>query len=204
MTVRKIIKELTKLGKTHSEDDVACCLPDNSIGYVVGTEPDEDGDVCIFLDEVYEDSGCYNVEMLCNELQSYDQKAHVYMKGCGLLLGFEDHTCLFEYNEEEDFVYCESIKIGTYKQSHQRRGNGWLTEAEIRENEEKARKRKVIDKRETIVLAFLTLCLIVGFIYNVYAIITHSGTMWENIFWSIICLACSILCSCVLYFSRNK
>ena len=26
MTVRKIIKELTKLGKTHSEDDVACIL----------------------------------------------------------------------------------------------------------------------------------------------------------------------------------
>lgn len=138
-------------------------------------------------------------------MQGYDQKACVYMKGSGLLLSLEDHNGLFEYNEEEDAVYCGSIKIGKYEQvSHQRSGNGWLTETEIREKEEKERRRKVTDRRETIVLAILTLCLILGFIYNVYAIITHSGTMWENILWSIICLACSILCSCVLYNSRLK
>lgn len=203
-TVGNITKELIKFEKKHSEDDVACSMPDDSMGYVVGTELDEDGDVCIFLDEVYEDSGCYNVEMLCNELQGYDRKAGVYMKGSGLFLNFEDNNDLFEYNEDEDFVYCNSIQISKYEQSHQRREKGWLTEAEIRENEEKERRRKVIDKRETIVLAILTMCLIVGFIYNVYAIITHSGTMWENILWSIICLTCSILCSCVLYNSRLK
>ena len=143
MTVRKIIKELTKLGKTHSEDDVACCLPDNSISYVVGTEPDEDGDVCICLDEVYEDSGCYNVEMLCNELQSYDQKAHVYMKGCGLLLGFEDHTCLFEYNEEEALKYIREDEFQMGKEEGIEQGELSKTRTVIRNMLKRGCPRKI-------------------------------------------------------------
>lgn len=202
MTVGKIIRELTEFEKKHSEDDVACCLPDDSMGYVVGTELDEDGDACVFLDETYEDSGCYNVEMLCNELQDYDQKACIYMKGCGLLLSFEDCNGLFEYNEDEDAIFCSGIKIGKYKQSHQRRGNSWLTEAEIREKEEEERRQKVTAKYQTIALAIFTLCMIVGFIYKVYAIITHSGAMWENILWGVTFLFCSILFSCVLYSQR--
>lgn len=205
VTIGKIIEELIELENGHLEVDVVCCQPDDSMGYIVGTELDKDGDVCIFLDEEYEDSCCYNVEMLSSELQVYDKNARVYIKGSGLLFGIEEGNFLFEYDEMEDVVSCNCIKIGNYKEeSHQGRGYGWLMEAEIRENEENERRRKVIDKRETIVLAILTLCLVVGLIYNVYAIVTHSGVHREIILWGIVCLVCVIFCSLTLYYSKNN
>lgn len=204
VTVGMIIKELAKLEKTHSDEELVCCLPDDSTVYVVGTEQDEDGDVCIFLEEEIVDSGFYDVEMLCDELHSYDMKARVFMKGCGLLLGLSDDGGLFAYDEEDCVVFCNSIKIGKYNEEPYRGGNGWLTEAEIRKNEEDKRRQEVIDKRETVALAILTLCLIAGLVYNVYAIVTHSGALWENILWTIVCLFTAVFCSLALYFQRKK
>lgn len=187
--VGKVIGELTRLKKKNSEDNVVCCLPGGSLRYVVSSGLDEDGDVRIFLDEDYEDSGCYNVEMLSNELHGYDKKARVYLKGCGLLLGLKDCKDLFEYDEGEDVVFCDSIKIGKSEEvSHERREYGRQTGAA---------------KRENIALAILTLGLVVALIYNVYAIIAHSGALWKNILWSVVCLVCAILCSLVLYFSKK-
>lgn len=74
------------------------------------------------------------------------------------------------------------------QESHQERKNIWQTE----------------DGRETIAMAILTLSLIAGFIYNVYAIITNTGTIWENILWSIVCLGGVAFCSLVLYFNKDK
>lgn len=202
VTVGKIIEELTEFEKEHSEEDVVCFLPDDGIGYVVGTKLDKDGDVCISLEEEAEDSGCYSVEMLSWELQGYDKQACIYMKCRGSLLSFEECSSLFEYSEEDDVVFCDSVQIGQNEETtEQVRESSWLTEAEMRENEKEERRRKVINKCETIALIILTFCVVVGLIFNVYAIVTHSGVLWENILWSIVFLVCAIFCSLTLYHS---
>lgn len=207
VTVGEILAELTKYKKKHSDDVVMCELPDADFedsGYIAGSYLDKDGDVCLFLDEGIEDSSCYDVEMLCEELQGYDHPVRVYMECNGILLSIENCCDLFEYDKDEEVVFCSTIKIGKIKKEPPKTsGNGWLTEAEIHKNEEDERRRKAKDKFENIVLIILIFGLIVGFVYHMYCIITHTGTLWYHILWSVVYFLLGGLNCLVLYYSRK-
>lgn len=207
LTVAQISKGLKRFVKEHADTDVVCCLPDGTQCYVVVTRLDDDGDVSICIEEGYEDSGCYSVEMLSDELQDYASKARIYMEGCGLLMNFEDTESPWDYNDDDDVVFCSTEKIGTSKENphpRQQKGNPWLTKAEQHMNEEEKKKRRIVSKCETIVLALLTAGFIFGCCYNAYAIFATTMWMWANIMWGIVCFFLAAIGCLTLYFSKDE
>lgn len=204
ITIAKFEKELKIFEKTHADANVTCCLPDGTLCYAVNVRKDKTGDVCVRFEENEEDSGCYEVEMLISELGRYDGGAKVYMAACGLNMTFSGSTNgkLFTYNDEEDSVCCDGAAIGEYEE--QEYSSGWHTPAERRMLAEKARKKEHQDKIEHEVLLALTVLIVCGFFYNVWAAVTLSGNaLWKNILWAVTCLFCVTIGSLALYYNKK-
>lgn len=215
-TVGQLVKELTKYSNNHSEDEIVCYLPDGDSCYFSSLNLDDDGDLCIYLDEQYEDGAHYDVDMLLSELEGYESQTKVYLAGCGLYMTFEPivNNKLFQFDEEEEWIGCEGTSFGEYeededvianeKEGRRQSGWSWLTPAEKRELEKQKKKEQLESILQTTVLGILTLLTIYGLFYNVRAIINHSGTLWENIIGSIVCLILAIIGSLTLYFDNKK
>lgn len=205
ITVEKLIKELKRFEKTHADANVTCRLPDDTLCYAVNVRMDKDGDVCIRFEEDEEDSGCYEMEMLLSELERYDSGAKVYLEACGLYMTFivPSNGKFFDYDGGEDCICCDGKTIGEYEE--QEYCSGWHTPAERRMLAEMARKEKRQGQIEYGVLLALTILIVCGFFYNVWAAVTLSGdALWKNILWAVACLFCALIGSLVLYFEKHK
>lgn len=84
------------------------------------------------------------------------------------------------------------------------KATSWITAAEGDKPEKPKKKEQHGNILQTIVLGIIMLLVAYGTFYNVRAIINHSGTLWENILWSIACLILTIICSLTLYFDNKK
>lgn len=78
------------------------------------------------------------------------------------------------------------------------------TAAEERELAKPKKKEQHENILQTIGLGIVTLLVAYGAFYNVRAIINHTGTLWENILWGIVCLILTVICSLTLYFDNKK
>lgn len=199
VTVGQLKKELKRFEKNHSDDDVACCLPDGTLCYVLNTMADDDGDLCINLDDE-EFDGCYcDVGTLLDELKGFDPEAKAYMAVSGQYLTFSIYgeNRIFDYDDENEAVSCDGDIFGHYKEPVV--NSGRRTEAEDREIARKAKEETRTDKAERIVLFILTILGFCGLIYNVYTLITHSKAIWESILWIVCFLVCVSVGTVTLY-----
>lgn len=117
VTVGDLTRELKEFKKEHSEDEVVCDMPDEDTCYVSGIEVDDDGDLCIYLDDEEYDGAYYDVSMLLAELEDYNPQTKAYMVGCDKYLTFrffgENH--IFAYDEGNDTVGCDGTVFGDIK-----------------------------------------------------------------------------------------
>lgn len=105
------------------------------------------------------------------------------------------------YREDES-VCCDGEVIDEYEEL--KYYNVWLTEAEWRMLLEKAKRRKRARKIEYGTLQIITILLLCGVAYYIWAVVTASGnSLWENILYGITCLFCFIIGLLTLHYNRQ-
>lgn len=120
MTVGQLVEDLAEFEEEYSDWDVVCWTPDGEPCYINDAEPDEDGDLCLSLDEEYSDT--YDVASLIEVLGEYDDDTPVYVAARGLYLNIEekaDSTVFEEDCDEEsdiDIVACRGSIFGEYEE----------------------------------------------------------------------------------------
>lgn len=212
VTVGDLTKDLKRFLKKHADDDVVCYSENGEAYYVETLDTDDDGDLWIGVNDDEYDGGYYTVDMLLNALEDYDAKTRVYMGCFGAYLTFEadDKGRIFAYDDENEVVGCDGQSFepkeesGHVREPQRRSGrSGWFTEAELRQKEEDVKREKAKAKRETIVLAILTLATIVGLGYHVYGLVAGTGAVWSHVLWGIALLICSGIGSLTLYYAKE-
>ena len=204
ITVGRLVKELSKFEKKCADYDVACWAPDYLTCCVTGHRLDEDGDLCIHLEQREEDGGYCTVEMLLADLASYDRNARVYMESCGYYLNFKLDGGIFSANDDDEIVGCYADAFGGYEEDDEEFGV-WLTKAEKLENAEHERKRKLENRRFGIALVMLDVLVGCGLAYNVYALIRHTGGhIAENSMWIVVCAVLLLIGALTLHFDKYK
>jgi len=119
ITVGQLLEELAEFEEDYSDWDVACWTPDGQPCFPTSVELDEDGDLCIALKQ--DDGVNYNVSMLVEELDEYDDDTQVYVAARGLYLSIDvnkDGTIFEEDCVEEsdiDIIACHGTAFGEYE-----------------------------------------------------------------------------------------
>lgn len=117
MTVGQLAEDLAEFEEEHSDWDVVCWTPDGKPCYINEAEPDEDGDLCLSLDE----DEAYDVATLIELLGEYDDDTPVYVAARGLYLNIEEmpDSTVFEEDCDEvsdiDIVACRGSVFGEYE-----------------------------------------------------------------------------------------
>lgn len=116
ITVGKMVEELAMYEES-SDLYFVCWTPDHLPCYPTIVELDEDGDLCICLDE---DKGeNYDVGMMLAELEKYDDDVKVYVAARGLYMNIDSkNEVFFEDNDEysdHDVIACNGKIFGKYK-----------------------------------------------------------------------------------------
>lgn len=200
LTVGQLLEKLAELEEENMDWDVVCNAPGDVSCYVINLDLDEDGDLCIDLeDSEYDRSDGYTVDMLLDELKKYKKNTRVYLAGLGMYLTWEEGL---SYDDEYEEVGFDGIAIGQYRE--QNNSSGWQAEAEKQKLAEEQSLERFKCNFQRLVLFVMMLLLVYGSVYNVRAIITHSGVMWLNIMWSVTCIFLTIICSLTLYFDFEK
>lgn len=204
-TVGKLLKELKGI-ESFDEECMYYCpsvfvsnVDELNFG-IVGMGPDEDGDLRMELEEMGSSEGFFDVQDLILRLKEFDNKTRVYLAGSGLYLNFDQDGDIFcEPDEEDSTVGCYATIFGKYTTEP----NPEIDEEPgSRFKGEKGNKRE--HRGETIVLVCVTLGLICGLIYNVYALIAGvDEPLWEKLIWIIVCAILTVLNISVLYRSRH-
>lgn len=119
MTIGRLVEDLAEFEEEYSDWDVVCWTPSGEPCYINDAEPDEDGDLCLSLDEDFSDT--YDVASLIEVLGEYGDDTPVYVAARGLYLNIEekaDSTVFEEDCDEEsdiDVVACRGSVIGEYE-----------------------------------------------------------------------------------------
>lgn len=209
ITVKVLTKDLKRFVNKHADDDVACYSSDGDIYYIETLDMDDDGDLWIGVTDDEYDGGFYTVDMLLAELEDYDASTRVYLGCFGdcFTLEVDDKGHVFAYDDENEVVACDCDAFEPDDNSghiHERRRESYVpAENESRQQKEEARNEKIKSKIETIVLAILTLLVAGGLVYNVYALFTGEGAIWEHVLWGIACLVVTVIGSLTLYYSED-
>ena len=204
VTVGELLKGLKGYEKRRSDYVVNINIPDGSTLNIVSTILDEDGDLCIDVDEC-PDEGYYDVGMLIDELEGFPKDTRVYMMGCGLYLAFNIDPKvghLWTDNNEDETVETDSYAFADYKYEP----SGGLTEAEKREQGKKARKMSITERKEVIALVILTVSAFIGLCYNIYDLAVHSTrhAVWEHILWIVGFIIVFVVCGLTLYYNWKE
>lgn len=119
MTIGQLVEDLAEFEEEYSDWDVVCWTPDGKPCYINEAEPDEDGDLCLSLDEDGDET--YDVATLIEVLGEYDDDTPVYVAARGLYLNIEakaDCTVFAEGCDEVsdiDIVACRGSVFGEYE-----------------------------------------------------------------------------------------
>lgn len=120
IAVGLLTEDLAEFEEEYSDRDVVCWTPDGKPCYINDAELDEDGDLCLSLDEDYSDT--YDVAALLEVLGEYDDNTPVYLTARGLYLNIKDKndSTIFKEdcdrdNDTEIISCCTSI-LGSYKE----------------------------------------------------------------------------------------
>lgn len=119
MTVGQLAEDLAEFEEEHSDWDVVCRTPYGEPCYINEAEPDEDGDLCLSLDEDGDET--YDVATLIEVLGEYDDDTPVYVAVRGLYLNIEakPDSTVFEEDCDEvsdiDIVACRGSIFGKYE-----------------------------------------------------------------------------------------
>ena len=190
-TIGQLVEYLTEIENECMDWDVVCIAPDGTSCHITSLELDEDGILCIGVDDyVYDMDDCYSVDILLNELQTYNEQTRVYIAGHNQYMKWVDGPLYEDENEEVGFdcIAFEPDKaqecLSEQLTEVERSGLAW---------------KQFVQNIQRIVLFVITLLLVYGSVYNVRALLTHSGTAWQNIMWSFICIFLTIIGSLTLY-----
>ena len=204
VTVGQVLTELKKYEKKYSSFDVVCWTPDDSTLCVVSAGLDKDGDLRIELDEMGDEGGVFSVHDLLAAIKEYAPETKVYLAGCGMYLNFEpnhDGSIFSDASEEDETVGFHATIFGKYKEERK----AFLTEAEKRDQAEKARTQKRESHLYSILLVIMMIALVGWLIYNVYALIAGTGeSVWENVMWIVICIVLIVIDVMTLRSSKDK
>ena len=199
VTNGELIKDLKRFEKNKWYYDVVCTMPDFTACCITGIAPDEKGDICIYVEDGVWDVD-YHVDEVLAQLRSFDKNAGVYMAGCGVLMAISvDGGEIFACDNDAESVSCDAVIIGEYHAPA------------YRDSHEDHHLTQQIDKKErrednimTIVLIILMIFCAIGLVYNVMAIINHSGQyLLNNVLWAVVFLVSLVISSCTLYFSKD-
>lgn len=134
LTVGQLVEELAEFEEEYSDWDVVCWTPDGDPCYPTSVGLDENGDLCIALKQ--DDGENYNVSMLLEELDEYDEGTLVYVKACGLYLNIEvnEDGTIFEedYDEESDIdvIACHGCIFDEYEDDGEEVDSLWIVKGE--------------------------------------------------------------------------
>ena len=202
-TVGKLLKELKEYDEESREYSVAVWIPDDdeSNFCVVSMALDDDGDLCIDLEDMSWSEGYFNVQELIDELEGYDKKTKVYLAGCGLYLSFEEEGGIFcEPSDDDGVVGGYATVFGHYEEEPQ----GWHTEEEKRQLAQEARKEARGERRMGYVLGVIVLGALLWLIYTIYALIAGvDGPLWERILALVTCVIILFVGCGTLYYSKK-
>lgn len=107
----------------------------------------------------------------------------------------------YDEDKDDEGVCCDEEVIDEYLERYH---NGWLTEAEMRMLLEKAKRGRRARKIEYRTLQIITILLLCGVAYYIWAVVTASGNSpWENILYGITCLFCFIIGLLTLHYNRQ-
>ena len=119
ITVGQLAEDLAEFEEEYSDWDVVCWTPNGAPCYLNVAELDEDGDLCLSLDE--DGDGTFDVATLLGVLDEYDDDTCIYVAARGLFLDIEEKpdTTVFEEDcdEESDIeiVACRGSVFGEYE-----------------------------------------------------------------------------------------
>lgn len=203
VTVGELVGELSRFLNECPDYNVVCWDPEDRTCCMVDVESDEDGDLCIRMEEDEEYDTFYeSVNTLLDTLDQYASDTPVYMAACGQYLGFvrDSDGHVFFDEPDDEVVGCYGVVIGEYDEPDE--------SDDTQASRILARQRqdgKCEDRIYSIVLVLLDL-LAAGLLFgNIRAIVTGAGQyLLENIMW----IACSVIvltvCSLTLYCSSSK
>lgn len=200
ITVCKLLKELTEYEDKFFDNVVACWISEDTACGIFGVEVDNEGDLCIHVEEMPEegnlDSEYWDICTLLEVLKGYDKDTRIYLAGCGQLLEFElnrDSTVL-SIDEEEDSVNCFARAYGEYEDEPSK---------DVPAKPGKTGNRE--DRILSIVLMTISVASAGWFGYNTYALAAHTaGRVWESILWMVVCAVLLVVCGWTLYYSKDK
>ena len=203
VTVGKLFQELEGYDEESREYSVAVWIPDDDESYfcVVSMALDDDGDLCIDLEDMSWSEGYFNVQELIDELEGYDKNTKVYLAGCGLYLSFEQEGGIFcEPSDDDGIVGGYATVFGHYEVEPQ----GGRTEEEKRQLAKEAREEARGERWMHSVLGVMVLGALIWLIYTIYALIAHvGGPLWERILSLVVCVIILFVGSGTLYYSKK-
>jgi len=186
MTVRDLIRELNEVSNVCEEYDLVLWAPGDLVCCVTKTIIDEDGDVRICVEEEYDDGGYYTVEMLRDELESYDEGKSVYWAGCGLYMTVEQDGGVFAVDHDSESVGADALVVGRYEEEEEE--SGWLTIEDRRELAEANRKQRRQNRWMLALLGLFSILTVYILCINVYEAVTRTGDcLGSNIVWILVC-----------------
>lgn len=186
MTVRDLKRELSKVSKGCEDYDVNLWAPGDLVCCVTKTMVDEDGDICICVEAECDDGGYYTVEMLRDELESYDEFKAVYWAGCGLYMAVEQDGGVFAVDRDSEIVGADALVVGRYEEEEEE--SGWLTIEDRRELAEANRRQRRQNRWWLALLGLFTILTVYILYCNLYEAITRTGNcLGSNIVWILAC-----------------
>lgn len=114
ITVRGLIRELSKVSKGCEDYDMVLWTSGDNVFCVTETYFDENGEVCIWVEEECDDGGYYTVDMLKDELEDYDESDLVYLAGDGRYMTFEQYGDIFTEDHDSEIVGAYVEVFGHY------------------------------------------------------------------------------------------
>jgi len=202
LSVGKLIRDLKEFEKEYSDSCVTCCLPDDTVCCITDITLDSNGDICLNIEEYEDGWECYDTGTLLFELNGYDSEKKAYMAGCGLYLNFTSNKggSIFSYEDDNDFVSCEGSVFGEYEEIVTNGDSEYVRRlaAEI------SRKKKLVNRNETIALISLMVLTAAGMIYSIATSIGITGSaLVENIVWIAVCIVVLTIGYFTLHYSKD-
>lgn len=197
VTVGKVTRQLEKLLPENQGFDIACWLPDGTTCCVVGSHLDDEGDVCIELEEEGDDGGYFDVEILLEDLRSYETSAGVYLKGCGYYLAFDadSNGIIFIPDDDEEIVGSYVESFGTYREIIPSEMSDWERRCWNDEHPTQSKESKI----ETAVLVLILIGIFGFMVYQIWKL-AHAYT-FRAVVWLIVCIFLLSVGGLSLYYS---
>lgn len=199
MTVDQLVEDLAEFEEEYSDWSVVCWTPSGEPCYINDAEPDEEGDLCLSLDE--DGDEVYDVASLIEVLGEYGDDTPVYVAARGLYLNIEakaDSTIFKEDHDEESDIEVVACRTSVIDKCDEEDTNDDLDEESASDDDESEKNSPLLKVALLVAIALSAY----GAYYNVMKCVENIS--FEHVASALVCLILIIVSISSLLPSKHQ